>query len=333
MGNEKILVTGTPGFIGFHTSLRLLEKGYSVVGADSFNSYYPVVLKEARSEILRKNPNFTERRLNLADRKGITKLFDEFKFSAVCHLAAQAGVRYSLTNPHAYEESNLTSFLNILEMVRHRKIRRLVYASSSSVYGGNKKIPFSESDTVDNPISLYAATKKANELMAHCYSHLYGMETVGLRFFTVYGPWGRPDMAMWLFTEAILKGKPIKVFNFGKMRRDFTFIDDIVSGIEASLFNQNLERYEIFNLGNHKSEELMYVISIIEEQLGFKAEKKMLPLQPGDVLESYAEIDRAQKKLGFSPSTSIEKGIPEFISWYKKHSSLVEQISKMKTED
>ncbi len=326
MTSKKILVTGSAGFIGFNTSRKLLEKGQMVVGADSFNPYYPVVLKEARSEILRKYPNFIERRLNLADRKSVDDLSHEFSFSIICHLAAQAGVRYSITNPHAYEESNLMAFLNILEMARHAKVDRLVYASSSSVYGGNTKIPFSESDPVDNPISLYAATKKANELMAHCYSHLYGLQTVGLRFFTVYGPWGRPDMAMWLFTEAIKSGKKIKVFNYGKMKRDFTFIDDIVSGIEASMFNNNLDRCEVFNLGNHRSENLMDVISIIERELGITAGKEMLPMQPGDVLESYADIDKARQKLGFLPTTSIEKGVPSFISWYNQNPELVEKV-------
>lgn len=325
--DKKVILTGSAGFIGFHTALKLLQKGYQIIGVDNFNSYYPVVLKEARSEILRKYPNFIEKRINLADKSAVESL-KEFGASLICHLAAQAGVRYSLTNPHAYEESNLAGFLNILEFARHAKAERLVYASSSSVYGGNTKIPFSESDRVDNPISLYAATKKANELMAHCYSHLYGIQTIGLRFFTVYGPWGRPDMAMWLFTEAMLAGKKIKVFNFGDMKRDFTFIEDIVKGIEASLFSDGLDKYEIFNLGNHRSERLMDVIAIIEKELGIEAKKEMLPIQPGDVRESYADIERAQKKLGFIPSTSIEKGIPAFISWYKEHSALVEQVKK-----
>ncbi len=330
---KKILVTGTAGFIGFHTAMRLLGKGFEVVGADSFNAYYPTVLKEARSEILRKQKGFTEKKLNLADRSAVESLLKEFDFTLVCHLAAQAGVRYSLSNPHAYEESNMMAFLNILELARHGSIKRLVYASSSSVYGGNTKIPFSESDRVDSPISLYAATKKANELMAHCYTHLYSIQTVGLRFFTVYGPWGRPDMAMWLFTEAILAGKNIKVFNYGKMRRDFTFIEDIVGGIEGAMFSDKLDPYEVFNLGNHRSEELMDVISIIEKELGMSAGKDLLPLQPGDVLESYADIDKAEAKLGFSPETSISKGIPAFISWYKSHGDLVQKIREQRPRE
>ncbi len=331
MSSEKILVTGSAGFIGFHTSLELLRMGHRVVGVDNFNDYYPPILKEARAEILRKNPAYAERRLDLSDMKALDAVFKEFGVARVCHLAAQAGVRYSISNPFAYEHSNLSGFLNILEAVRHNKVPRLVYASSSSVYGGNTKMPFSEADRVDNPISLYAATKKANELMAHCYSHLYGIQTVGLRFFTVYGPWGRPDMAMWLFAEAMKAGRKIKVFNYGNMRRDFTYIDDIVKGICASLFSDKLDKYEIFNLGNHRSEKLLDVIAVIERGLGMKAQMEMLPIQPGDVPESFADVDRAMEKLGFRPSTPVEKGIPEFISWFNSHPELVAAVRDSRT--
>ena len=323
---EYILVTGSAGFIGFHLCRRLLREGRSVIGVDNFNDYYAVELKEARAEKLRAYPEFIEKRIDLESIESLEGVFKNYKISHVCNLAAQAGVRYSLTHPHVYEKSNVAGFLNILEMVRHFNVPRLVYASSSSVYGGNTKMPFSESDVVDTPVSLYAATKKANELMAHCYSHLYGFQSIGLRFFTVYGPWGRPDMAMWLFAEAIATGNPIKVFNHGNMKRDFTYIDDIVSGICGALFAEGLEKYEVFNLGNHKSEKLMDMIGMIEDAMGEKAEKEMLPMQAGDVPESYADVEKAQRKLGFSPTTSISEGIPEFINWYKEHSSLIEKI-------
>jgi len=323
-----VMVTGAAGFIGFHTCLRLLEAGARVVGVDNFNDYYPVALKRARFEVLESKQGFEGREIELASFDDVDALFKEFRFSRVCHLAAQAGVRYSITHPFVYERSNLAAFLNILEAVRHHDVPRLVYASSSSVYGGNTKIPFSEDDKVDTPISLYAATKKSNELMAHCYSHLFGFQAIGLRFFTVYGPWGRPDMAMWLFVEAIKSGEPIKVFNHGDMRRDFTYVDDIVSGVEASLFTEGIGPYEIFNLGNHRGEDLMDMIAIIERELGTEAEKEFLPMQPGDVKETYADIDKARAKLGFEPKTPILEGIPEFVRWYEEHADLTDAIRK-----
>ena len=326
--SKYIIVTGSAGFIGFNLSRQLLQEGYKVIGIDNFNDYYLPDIKEARAAILKNNKNYIEKRINLEDYSDLEKVFKEYKISKVCNLAAQAGVRYSIEHPFVYEKSNVSGFLNILELVRHYNVPRLVYASSSSVYGGNKKVPFSESDSVDNPISLYAATKKADELMAHCYSHLYGFQTVGLRFFTVYGPWGRPDMALWLFTEAIKAGKPIKVFNHGNMKRDFTFIDDIVAGVKASLFVTGLEQYEIFNLGNNNTEQLMDMISIIERELGLEAKKEMLPMQPGDVPATYADIEKAKVKLGFKPLTKIEDGIPKFIQWYKDHSDLTEKVRK-----
>lgn len=324
------LVTGTAGFIGFHTAKKLLMDGHRVVGIDNLNDYYPPVLKQARHYVLKENTRFTAVEFDLCDLDKLNKVVDEYKPEVFCHLAAQAGVRYSLTHPFVYEKSNLLAFLNVLEVCRHKKIKRLVYASSSSVYGGNKELPFSEDQCVDNPISLYAATKKANELMAHVYSHLYGVQTIGLRFFTVYGPWGRPDMAMWLFTEAMSLGKPIDIFNHGKMQRDFTYIDDIVAGVIASMERGGLEQYEVFNLGNHRSEDLMHLIEIMERELGVKAEKRMLPLQPGDVPATYADIERARKKLGFEPTTPIEQGVPKFIEWYKKHGDLIKQIRAAK---
>lgn len=326
MEDKPILITGTGGFIGFHLARRLLEEERQVVGVDAFNHYYHPAVKEGRSEILQKYPNFTEKRLDVSCLSDLEAVFKEYKPWKVCHLAAQAGVRYSIDHPHVYENSNVAAFLNILEMVRHHDVPRLVYASSSSVYGGNKKIPFSESDPVDTPISLYAATKRANELMAHCYTHLYKFQTIGLRFFTVYGPWGRPDMAMWLFAEAIRKGSKIKVFNHGNMKRDFTYIDDIVSGIHAALFKDNLDPYEVFNLGNHRSEQLNRMISLIEDAMGKKTERELLPMQPGDVPESFADIDKARQKLGFEPTTPIDKGIPSFIQWYKDHADLTEIV-------
>ena len=325
-----VLVTGSAGFIGFHTSLKLLESGYSVVGVDNFNDYYPVELKRARFALLEARPGFTGRKVELSSIDEVDALFAEFKFPRVCHLAAQAGVRYSLTHPFAYERSNLAAFLNILESSKQHGTQRLAYASSSSVYGGNTKIPFSESDPVDTPISLYAATKKSNELMAHCYSHLFGLETIGLRFFTVYGPWGRPDMAMWLFIEAMKAGKPIKVFNNGDMRRDFTYIDDIVAGVEAALMTEGIGPYDIFNLGNHLGEDLMDMIGILEREVGVVAEKEFLPMQPGDVKETYADIDKARRLLGFDPKTPIKEGIPKFVEWYETHSELTELIRSSK---
>ncbi len=315
----RILVTGTAGFIGSHTATRLLAEGHEVVGVDSFNDYYSVALKEARHARLQGRPGYTGLRADLADRGAAERIFAGPSFDAVCHLAAQAGVRYSLTHPHAYASANIDAFLNILEGCRHARVPRLVYASSSSVYGGNTKLPFSETDPVDRPISLYAATKRANELMAHTYTHLYGFQTVGLRFFTVYGPWGRPDMAMWLFTEALLAGRTIPVFNHGKMRRDFTYVDDIVSGVCASLMRDGLERCEIFNLGNHHSENLMDMIALLASALGVQPRMDMLPMQPGDVEATYADIARARAKLGFEPTTAIRDGIPRFVKWYRDY--------------
>jgi len=277
------LVTGSAGFIGFHVARTLLEHGARVVGLDNFNDYYSPALKHDRDRELRQHPDYVSVRANLTDLAALEALFDAHQPRKVCHLAAQAGVRYSLTNPFAYQKSNLEGFLNLLELARRFQPDRLVYASSSSVYAGLTEMPFSESQRVDTPISLYAATKKADELMAHAYAHLFGIPCVGLRFFTVYGPWGRPDMAMWLFTEAMLKGQPIKVFNYGRMQRDFTYIDDIVQGVMAALMAPNLERYEIINLGNNRPENLQKVINILEGELHLKAHQELLPIQPGDV--------------------------------------------------
>ena len=314
----KILVTGAAGFIGMHVAESLLADGHEVVGLDNFNDYYDVSLKEARFQRLEKRADFTMIRGDLADFPLLTSHFQQQKFDRVCHLAAQAGVRYSLQNPAAYQKSNLEGHLNILEACRHAKTPRLVYASSSSVYGGNKKVPFSESDPVDHPVSLYAATKKANELMSHSYTHLYGLQTVGLRFFTVYGPWGRPDMAYWTFTEAMLKGQAIPVFNYGKMERDFTYITDIVAGVKAALFADGLEPYEIFNLGNNKPENLMDFIQTLAAALGVEPKMEMLPMHPGDVPVTFADVSKARKKLGYQPTTSMAEGLKTFASWYRE---------------
>ena len=319
----KILVTGSAGFIGFHVAKYLLEQGDEVAGLDNFNPYYDVALKEGRNKILQEYSAFKCVREDISDTSFMEKFFRDEQFDVVCHLAAQAGVRYSLDHPHTYVNANILGFLNILEGCRHNNIRRLVYASSSSVYGGNTKLPFSETDNVDTPVSLYAASKKSDELMAHCYTHLYGIQTIGLRFFTVYGPWGRPDMAMWLFTEAILNNKPIKVFNKGDMQRDFTYIDDIVQGVVASIDKDGLDQYEVFNLGNNNSEDLMALIAIIENSLGREAEKELLPMQPGDVKATYADIKQAKRKLGFEPKTKITEGVPEFIKWYREYFSVL----------
>jgi len=316
----KILVTGSAGFIGFHLTRSLLAEGHDVVGIDNFNDYYSVQLKRDRHAILEATPAYVGVEGDLADLGTVRETVSTHRPDIVCHLAAQAGVRYSLTNPFVYQKSNLEAFLNILEVCRHSdRIERLVYASSSSVYGGNTKLPFSEADPVDSPISLYAATKKANELMAHCYSHLYGLQTIGLRFFTVYGPWGRPDMAMWLFTKAMLAGEAISVFNHGNMRRDFTFVDDIIAGVRASLFADGLDRYEVINLGNNRSENLMDMIGTIAECLGVEPEMKMMPMQAGDVEATYADVTKARQKLGFEPTTPIAVGIPKFVEWYREY--------------
>lgn len=344
----KILVTGAAGFIGYHLSQRLLQQGSEVVGLDNLNDYYDVSLKEARLQQLQGKPGFSFYKLDLADNEGIAQLFNQQKFDVVVNLAAQPGVRYSLENPQAYINSNLVGFTNILEGCRHTKVKHLVFASSSSVYGANTKIPFSVHDNVDHPISLYAASKKANELMAHCYSHLYNLPTTGLRFFTVYGPWGRPDMALFLFTKSIIEGKPIKVFNNGNMRRDFTYVDDIVEGIIRVINkipqpNPNWSGdtpdpgtsqapYKIYNIGNNQPIELMQMIKVLEDCLGIKAKKNMMPMQPGDVPMTYANVDDLAEDVGFKPNTSIEVGIQNFVNWYKDYfQQKVELISSQGT--
>ena len=314
----RIFVTGAAGFIGSYVAHTLLDDEHEVIGLDNFNDYYDVSIKEERHRALEKRAGYTGVRGDLFDRELLISIFKERKIQRVCHLAAQAGVRYSSQNPFAYEQSNLAGHLNILECCRHFDVERLVYASSSSVYGGNKKVPFSEDDQVDHPVSLYAATKKANELMAHSYTHLYGFPSVGLRFFTVYGPAGRPDMAYWLFTEAMLKGEEIKVFNNGDMQRDFTYIDDIVHGVKASLFAEGLRPYEIFNLGNNKPERLMDMIQYLGDGLGISPKIKMEPMQPGDVYSTYANISKAQEELGYEPTTSLKEGLERFIAWYRE---------------
>ncbi len=329
---QNILVTGAAGFIGFHLCQRLLQDGHRAIGIDNLNDYYDVKLKQDRLIQLREHPNFTFHQLDLADREGMERLFDRYQFEVVVNLAAQAGVRYSLENPRAYIDSNITGFSNILEGCRHHRVKHLVYASSSSVYGANTKMPFSVHDNVDHPVSLYAATKKSNELMAHTYSHLYAIPTTGLRFFTVYGPWGRPDMAPILFTKAILAGKAIDVFNYGKMRRDFTYIDDIVEGVvrviqkipqpnplwTGALPDPGTSKacYKIYNIGNSQPVELLNFIETIEECLGKKAQKNFLPMQAGDVVATYADVDDLMQDVGFKPQTSLTEGISNFIEWY-----------------
>ena len=331
----KILLTGAAGFIGMTTSLRLLARGDEVVGLDNLNDYYDVTLKQRRLDRLTPSANFRFVKMDVADRPGIAQLFAQGRFDRVIHLAAQAGVRYSLQNPHAYVDSNLEGFINILEGCRHGGVQHLTYASSSSVYGGNTKMPFSEHDSVDHPVSLYAATKTANELMAHTYSHLYGLPTTGLRFFTVYGPWGRPDMALFLFTKAILEGRPIDVFNHGNMQRDFTFVDDIVEGVirvndrvaapdpaydpvKADPATSNAP-YRVFNIGNNNPVPLLDFIACIEDALGKKAEKRLLPLQDGDVPATYANTDALRDWVGFVPGTSIQDGVSRFVAWYRDY--------------
>jgi UDP-glucuronate 4-epimerase len=322
--NYCFLVTGSAGFIGFHVARALLSRQAKVVGLDNYNDYYSPALKRDRDRELREYPDFVSIKGDLTDLALLQSLFANHAPQKVCHLAAQAGVRYSLVNPFAYQKANLEGFLNLIEVARQTQVERFVYASSSSVYAGLTEMPFSETQRVDTPISLYAATKKANELMAHAYSHLYALPSVGLRFFTVYGPWGRPDMAMWLFTEAMLAGKPIKVFNYGRMRRDFTYIDDIVPGVLAALMATGLETYEIINLGNHRCEELTRVIEILEHELGVQARQDLLRIQPGDVPATYADIARAREKLGFQPTTPIEVGVPRFVQWYLDYHRRVE---------
>lgn len=331
----KILVTGAAGFIGMHVSQRLLARGDEVVGFDNLNDYYDPALKEARLSRLQGKDGFRFVRGDVADTEGLLALFERERFDGVIHLAAQAGVRYSLVNPHAYVQSNLAGFVNILEGCRHYSIRHLVYASSSSVYGGNTRLPFSEHDSVDHPVSLYAATKKSNELMAHTYSHLFGLPTTGLRFFTVYGPWGRPDMALFLFTRAILENRPIDVFNYGDMMRDFTYVDDIVEGIIRVLDRPaavNLDYdakthdpatsnvpYRVFNIGNNHPVCLMDYIAALESALGQKAEKRLLPLQPGDVPATYADTTMLEEWTSFKPATPVHEGVARFVEWYRTY--------------
>ena len=320
-GSKKILVTGAAGFIGFHLSKRILEEGGEVIGFDNINDYYDVSLKESRLEILGKYDNFTFIKGNLADKEAVNSLFDTYKPDIVVNLAAQAGVRYSIDNPDVYIESNIIGFYNILEACRHHKTEHLIYASSSSVYGNQKKTPFSTDDNVDHPISLYAATKKSNELMAFTYSHLYDIPSTGLRFFTVYGPYGRPDMAYFSFTQKILRGDKIKIFNNGDMYRDFTYVDDIVQGIMNMLLNppkpdENGDRAKVYNIGNNNPEKLMYFIETLEKAIGKTAEKEFLPMQPGDVYQTYADVSELQKDFDFKPSTSIEDGLAKFAKWY-----------------
>ncbi|MBN8990893.1 MAG: NAD-dependent epimerase [Rhizobiales bacterium] len=325
MSDQTILVTGAAGFIGFHVARRLLAEGRAVVGLDSLNAYYDPALKQARLDILLSQPGFTFERIDLADRASIAALFARHRFSRVIHLAAQAGVRYSIDHPHAYADANLEGFVNVLEGCRHHGCGHLIYASSSSVYGANTKLPFSVADRADHPVSLYAATKRANELMAHSYSHLYRIPATGLRFFTVYGPWYRPDMAIFLFTKAIMAGAPIKLFNHGKMQRDFTYIDDVSRGILRLIDHVpgNAEvggaPARIYNIGNNRPEDLMHVVAVLEKALGRKATKEMLPMQPGDVLATYADIDDLTRDIDFRPQTSIEDGIGEFVAWYRDH--------------
>jgi len=316
---KTILITGSAGFIGFHTAQKLLAKKYQVIGVDNLNSYYDVKLKKARNEILLKNKNYKFYKVDLRNKKALEEVFKKNKVNKILNLAAQAGVRYSLTHPEAYEETNLKGFLNVLECARHFKVKDVVYASSSSVYGGNKmpRTGFSEKDAVNQPISLYASTKRANELMAFTYHHLFGLNCTGLRFFTVYGPWGRPDMALFIFANKITKGEEIPVFNYGKMRRDFTYVDDIANGVVKAL--EKPQAYEIINLGNSKSVELSYFIELIEKELNKTARKKYLPMQPGDVPATFANVSKARNMLGFQPKIKIETGIKNFIKWYKEY--------------
>jgi UDP-glucuronate 4-epimerase len=335
MSQDAVLVTGAAGFIGFALARRLLEVGRAVIGVDSINDYYDPALKKARLAVLGEFDKFAFHKVDLAERRAVERIFGEAKFGPVVHLAAQAGVRYSLQNPHAYLDANLAGFLNILEGCRQRNTGHLVFASSSSVYGGNTRLPFSVHDNVDHPISLYAATKKANELMAHAYSHLYGLPATGLRFFTVYGPWGRPDMAMYIFAKAITEGQPIKLFNRGEMRRDFTYIDDVVEAVERVIAkipekavlgsngdldpSKSTAPWRIYNIGNSRTVEVPRVVALLEYELGRKAKIEVLPMQPGDVPETCAEIDDLVRDVGFRPATSIEEGVRKFVDWYRQY--------------
>ena len=345
--SEKILITVASGFIGFHLVEFLLNKGYDVVGIDNMNNYYDIRLKEGRIEILKKYNNYTFYKIDLKDKESIDNLFKEYKFDYVINLAAQAGVRYSIENPYAYVDSNLIGFMNILEACRNYPVKHLLYASSSSVYGGNKVAPFSTEHQVDHPVSLYAATKKSNELMAHTYSHLYKIPTTGLRFFTVYGPWGRPDMAYFSFTDAIINDKPIKVFNHGKMERDFTYIDDIVEAIYKLLplapkanpewdetkdnQSESFAPYKVYNIGNNQPVQLEKFISVLEDKIGKKAVKNYMEMQPGDVVKTYADTSDLEKAINFKPSTSIEEGLEKFANWYKEFYNVeIENIEEAK---
>ena len=314
---QTSLITGVAGFIGFHMARSLLEKGDRVIGIDNLNTYYDVSLKKARLEQIISHHNFTFYHEDINNLGALKTIFSHHHIDRICNLAAQAGVRYSIQNPFIYQESNIKGFLNLLEMARQFPVNNFVFASSSSVYGNNRKLPFAAEDNVDTPISLYGATKRANELMAYAYSHLFKIPLTGLRYFTVYGPWGRPDMALFLFARSMLDGRPIDIYNFGKMKRDFTYIDDIVDGTISALGNPF--RYEIFNLGNSKVVELMELINIIEAELGIEAKKNLLPLQPGDVPETYADIEKTKKMLGFNPKTSIRTGIRKFLTWYRDY--------------
>ena len=312
----KILVTGSAGFIGYHLCNSLLNDGYDILGIDNINNYYNKNLKLERLEILKKYKNFNFKKIDISNRENVAKIFKNFKPYKVINLAAQAGVRFSIVNPYAYIDSNIIGFINLIEISKQNDVNGFIYASSSSVYGGNKKLPFSESDMTNDPISLYGATKKSNELIANSYSSLYGLNTTGLRYFTVYGPWGRPDMAYFSFTKKILAEEPIEVYNNGKMKRDFTFIDDIVSGTRAAI-DKNY-KCEVFNLGNHKSERLMDIVSLIEENIGEKTDVNFLPMQPGDVSESFADIDKSIELLNYKPTTNVDVGIEKLIKWYKE---------------
>ncbi len=338
MSDQAVLVTGAAGFIGFHVAQRLLRDGRTVVGLDIVNDYYDPKLKEARLEILKREAGFSFVKMNLTDRVGIKSLFAKYRFPVVIHLAAQAGVRYSLEHPHAYVDANMEGFINVLEGCRHNECTHLLFASSSSVYGSNTKLPFSVQDNVDHPVSLYAASKKANELMAHAYSHLYRIPSTGLRFFTVYGPWGRPDMAMFIFAKAILGGKPIKLFNHGNMRRDFTYVDDVTEAIVRLMGrppqanpqwsgdkpdpSTSAAPWKVYNVGNNHPEDLLHVVALLEKEFGRTAEKEMLPMQPGDVPATYADVEELSRDVGFRPATRIEDGIARFAKWYRGHHNI-----------
>ena len=317
MSSCKILVTGSAGFIGYHLTKSLLNDNYEVLGIDNLNDYYDINLKKSRINELNNYKKFKFEKIDIADRISLTNLFNKFIPDKVVNLAAQAGVRYSIENPYAYMDSNLVGFLNIIELCRQNNTQGLIYASSSSVYGNSNEIPFKESNNADKPIALYGATKRANEMIAYAYSQLYNIHTTGLRYFTVYGPWGRPDMAMYIFTKKILDGNKIHVFNNGKMKRDFTYIDDIISGTRSAIDNNSL--FEIFNLGNNKSEDLMKMINLLEIELGKKAKINFKPMQPGDVIESFADIKKSKDILNYYPKTSIKNGIPKFVKWYKEY--------------